>query len=89
MAAITLEKLKNDQLALAVASALAVANETAISQGADPRKSIVTINEENALTGRLWRIHYGPRDYVNVRGGDLIIWIDDATSEVTRITHGQ
>ena len=61
MAAVSLEEMQRDRLVMSVAKALALANETALAQGTDPAESLVTITEESPATGRLWRVHYGPR----------------------------
>jgi hypothetical protein len=37
----------------------------------------------------LWRIHYGPKDYVGRRGGDLIIEVDPADASVKQVLRGQ
>jgi hypothetical protein len=89
MATGTLEDLKQDKLVMSVARALAAANEAALAHGAQPADSVVTITEELSSNGRCWRIHYGPRDFVNRRGGDLTIFIDDETGAVQRILRGQ
>lgn len=85
----TIEKLQKDALAMSVASAVAVANEAAIAQGRDPEKSLITIAEENSPSGTVWRISYVPRDYVNRRGGDLIVLVDSSSQTVQRILRGQ
>ena len=85
----SLTELQQDPLAMSVARALAVANETALKNGTDPAASLVTITEETSATGRLWRIHYGPRDYIGRRGGDLIVLVDERTEAVQRIIRGQ
>jgi hypothetical protein len=36
----------------------------------------------------LWRVNYGPKDYINLRGGDLIIDVN-ATGKIERILWGQ
>jgi hypothetical protein len=87
MSTVTLEDMQQDHLVLSVARALALANEAALVQGTEPTNSLVTISEEKSATGRVWRIHYGPRDYVNRRGGDLIVLVDETT--VRRIIRGQ
>ena len=89
MATITLKELQQDHLVMSVARALALANEAALKQGTVPADSLVTITEETSSTGRLWRIQYGPRDYVGRRGGDLIVLVDEATEAVQRIIRGQ
>lgn len=89
MPAITLEGIQQDRLALSVARALALANEAAIAQGTEPANSLVSITEEASPAGRLWRIHYGPRDYIGRRGGDLIVLVDECGEAVQRIIRGQ
>jgi hypothetical protein len=89
MATITLEEMQQDQLVMSVARALAVANEAALAQGIDPADSLVTITEETSSAGRLWRIHYGPRDYIGRRGGDLIVIVDEGSHAIQRIIRGQ
>src|SRR5438034_3471964 len=73
MSTVSLEAMQQDRLVMSVARALALANEAALAQATDPDNSLVTISEETSSAGRLWRIHYGPRDYVGRRGGDLIV----------------
>ncbi len=89
MATASLQEMQQDDLVMSVARALSLANETAQAQGTVPADALVTITEENSPGGRLWRIHYGPRDYVPRRGGDLIVVVDDAAQGVQRITRGQ
>jgi hypothetical protein len=74
---------------MSLAQALALANEAALTQGIKPADSSVTITEEASSAGRLWRIHYGPRDYVNRRGGDLIVLVDERSEAVQRVIRGQ
>ena len=74
---------------MAVARALALANEAALAEGVEPANSLVTITEEPSSAGRHWRIHYGPRDYVGRRGGDLIVLVDERGEGVQRIIRGQ
>ena len=89
MATATLEELQQDKLVMSVAHALALANETALAQGTEPADSLVTITEETSDDGRVWRIHYGPRNFVSRRGGDLIVLVDDRSAAVQRIIRGQ
>src|SRR3954468_6484603 len=77
MSTVTLEHMQQDQLVMSVARALTLANEAALAQGTEPANSLVTITEERSTAGRLWRVHYGPPDYVSRRGGDLIILVDE------------
>jgi hypothetical protein len=89
MATITLEALQQDPLAMSVARAVSLANETALAHGIDPAHSLMTITEECSAAGRVWRVHYGPRDFVGRRGGDLIVLVDERLATVVRIVRGQ
>jgi hypothetical protein len=84
-----LEAIQRDNLAMAVARALAVANEAASVRGVNVDESLVTISEEWTPAGRLWRIHYGPREYLRRRGGDLFVVVDEASGTVQRVLKGQ
>jgi len=88
MATLTREDSRN-QLVASVARALTLANDAVTAEGTDPADSLVTISEEAATTGRIWRIHYGPRDYIGRRGGDLIVLVDEDQDTVQRVIRGQ
>lgn len=89
MSTISLEEMRNDTLVMSVAQALSVANEAAITHGTELANSLVTITEERIPEGRQWRIHYGPRDYIGRRGGDLIVLVDEQSASVKRVIRGQ
>jgi len=84
-----LEEIAQDELAVGVARALAIANHTAASHGTNLQHSLVTITEDAPPPHRRWRVHYGPRDYVGRRGGDLIVIVDETTGQTDRILRGQ
>jgi hypothetical protein len=85
----SLEELQEDRLVMSVARALALANEAAVAHGVEPADSLVTISEESSVEGRIWRINYGPRDYVGRRGGDLIVLVGEGSQAVQRVIRGQ
>jgi len=89
MATITVEALQHDPLAMSIARAVSLANKAALAHGVDPAHSMITITDECLPTGRVWRIHYGPRDFVGRRGGDLIVLVDERLDAVLRIVRGQ
>jgi citrate lyase beta subunit len=89
MSAFTLKEMQQDNLVMSVARALALANEAALARGVEPAKAIVSITEDTSSPNRLWRIHYGRRDYVNRRGGDLTVFVDERGEAVQRILRGQ
>jgi hypothetical protein len=76
-------------MAMSVAQALVVANVAATERGRDPSESLVTISEDLGETGRIWRIQYGPRDYIARRGGDLIVLVDEKTGTIQQVLRGQ
>lgn len=89
MATVSFEDIQQDRLVMSVARALTLANEAALAEGTEPDHSLVTITEEASPAGRLWRIHYGPRDYIGRRGGDLIVLVDEGSEGIQRIIRGQ
>jgi hypothetical protein len=89
MATVSLDDLQHDNLAMSVARALALANDAAEAHGTAPAESLVSISEESSAGGRVWRVHYGPRDYVSRRGGDLTVYVDDRGQAVQRVIRGQ
>ena len=89
MPELTLEAMQRDNLVMSVARALALANETALAQGVEPANSLVTIAEDTSSSNRWWRIHYGRRDYVHHRGGDLTVFVDERGESIQRILRGQ
>ena len=88
MAIATLEALQSDRIVMSVARALAVANEAAIAHGTEPAQSLISITEESSPAGPVWRIDYIKRDYVNRRGGDLIVLVDGVSQTVQRVLRG-
>ena len=84
-----LDVIQHDKLAMTVAHALAIANGAATAHGVALDKSLITISEQATSNGRLWHIHYGPRDYINRRGGDLTIVVDEKAGKVESMLRGQ
>ena len=70
-----------DDIAVSLARVIASANKCARELGVDVPQSVISITRHSANGGWLWRINYGPKDYVNRRGGDVLIEVDvhDAT----------
>ena len=89
MSTLTLEEIQEDRLVMSVARALVLANEAAVAEGIIPADSLVTIFEEPTNAEGEWRIHYGPRDYIGRRGGDLMILVDERAGAVRQIIRGQ
>jgi len=69
MAVALAAEVLQDELAVSLARAMAAANKKARELGVDVLESLISITQ-HSLNGRsIWRINYGPRDYVNRRGG--------------------
>jgi hypothetical protein len=78
-----------DDLAVSHARALAAANRCARDSGVDVTQSLITITQRALDSGILWRINYGPRDYVGHRGGDLLIEVDPDDATIKQVLQGQ
>jgi hypothetical protein len=85
----TLEAIQNDSLALSVAYAITLADQEAVARGVILADSLVSVAEDSPPPARTWRVHYGPRNYLNRRGGDLTVFVDELAGEVRRILRGQ
>jgi len=77
-----------DDMAVALARVMATANKRARELGIDVVQSLITISQQfdNGLN---WRVNYGPRDYLNRRGGDLMIDISGEDMKIKQVLRGQ
>lgn len=82
-------EILQDNLALSLARALAAANKKARELGIDVVQSLISITQLTLNGGSLWRINYGPKDYVNRRGGDLIIDVNSHDAMIKQVLRGQ
>jgi hypothetical protein len=78
-----------DEIAVSLARAMAAANRRARESGIDVLQSLITITQGSFNGGLVWRINYGPKDYVGRRGGDLIIEVDSDDASIKRVLWGQ
>jgi hypothetical protein len=74
-----------DSIAVSLACVIAVANRRARQLGIDVHQSLITITQYFPDGGVLWRINYGPKDYIGRRGGDLIIEVDPSDVSIKRV----
>ena len=72
-----------------VAEVLASANRKAKELGIDVPTSLITVSQHLANGVWLWRVHYGARDYIGRRGGDLMIDLDGVNADIKQVLHGQ
>jgi len=89
MATVLSKETLQDEIAVSVAEVLASANRKAKELGVDVKESLITVSQHLAKGVWLWRVHYGARDYVGRRGGDLMIDIDPRGADIKQILHGQ
>ncbi len=78
-----------DELAVSLASVVAAANARARAAGVDVRQSLITITQQVLESGSIWRVNYGPKDYVGRRGGDFIVEVDPTSAQIKRVLQGQ
>lgn len=89
MAATLTAEVLQDDIAVSLARAMATANKRARELGVDVLQSLITITQQVSDGTVLWRINYGPKDYVGRRGGDLIIEIDPYNASIRQVLRGQ
>lgn len=89
MAATLTADVLQDDLAVSLACALASANKRACESGIDVVQSLITITQCPFDGKLLWRINYGPKDYVGRRGGDLIVEVDPSDASIKQALRGQ
>jgi hypothetical protein len=78
-----------DDIAVSLARAMAAANKRARELGIDVLQPIITITQYSLGDDSVWRINYGPKDYVGRRGGDLIIEVDPTDATIKHVRWGQ
>ncbi len=89
MAATLTVDVLQDTIAVSLASVITIANRRARELGVDVLQSLITITQHVSNGSVLWRINYGPKDYVGRRGGDLIIEVDPSSASIKRVLWGQ
>lgn len=89
MAAILSAEVLQDDIAVSLARALAAANKRAREMGVNLIQSLITITQHPFNDNVIWRINYGPKEYVGRRGGDLIVEVDPIDASIKRVLHGQ
>ena len=87
MATLSTDVLQDD-IAVSLARVMTTANKRARELGVDILQSLITITQhfENGL---LWRINYGPKDYIGKRGGDLMIEVGGEDLKIKQVLRGQ
>lgn len=78
-----------DQVAVSLARVMASANRRARELGVDVLDSAISISQHFLNGGWVWRVSYGPKDYVSRRGGDLIVHVNPEDAAVQQVLRGQ
>ncbi len=89
MSATPVAEVTHDPLALLLAQIITKANERARELGVDVLQSLISISQRYCASDAVWRINYGPKDYVGRRGGDLIIDVDPSDLSIKQVLWGQ
>ena len=87
MATLSSDVLQDD-LAVTLARVMAAANKRARELGVDILQSFITITQQFD-NGINWRVNYGARDYINQRGGDVIIEVNGEDMKINQVLRGQ
>ena len=77
-----------DDIAVSLARVMATANKRARELDVDIIQSLITITQ-HFNNGLLWRINYGPKDYIGKRGGDLLIEVGGEDMKIKQVLRGQ
>ena len=89
MAAVLTKETLSDEIAVTMAQIVAAANRRAKELGVEAADSLITVSQHLAKGKWLWRVHYGRRNYIGHRGGDLMIDIDPKNAGVKQVLRGQ
>jgi hypothetical protein len=89
MTATMTEEVLQDGMAVSVARILAAANRHARALGVNVPQSIVTIRQDSADGESFWSVNYGPNNYLECRGGDLLIEVNSSDGGIRRVLRGQ
>ena len=88
MSAVLTAEVLQDELAVSLARIIAAANKSAREARVNVAESLVTITQIS--NGDLyWRVNYGPKDYINQRGGDVLVDVDAGDAHIRQILRGQ
>lgn len=89
MTTILAAEVLQDDLAVSLARAMAAANKKARQLGVDVIQSLISITQHTEDGSTVWRINYGPKDYINRRGGDILIEVNMQKATVINVLRGQ
>jgi len=87
MVALSTDVLQDD-LAVTLARVMAAANKRARELGVDVVQSFISVTQQFD-NGSNWRVNYGSRDYINRRGGDIMIDVNGEDMKIKQVLRGQ
>lgn len=89
MAATLTADVLQDDIAVSLARAMAAANKRARESGVDVLSSLITVTQRVFDGKSMWRINYGPKDYIGRRGGDFVVDVDAKDASIKQVLRGQ
>ena len=89
MSALLTMDVLQDEIAVSLARVVAVANRRAREAGVDLPQSLITITQGPLNGGSIWRINYGPKEYLGRRGGDFIVEVDPTDASIRGVLRSQ
>ena len=89
MAATLTANVLEDEIAVSLARGIAAANQRAYELGIDVAQSLITIRQRPKNGIVFWQINYGPKGYINLRGGDLMIDVNPNNGAIEQVRWGQ
>lgn len=89
MAVMLTAEVYQDDIAVTLANVLATANKRASEMGVDVAESLLTLTQRVVDDVLVWRINYGPKEYINRRGGDLVVDVAATSGKVAQVLWGQ
>ncbi len=78
-----------DDMAVSIARVMAAANVRARELEVDVLQSLISLTQHFESEHWVWRVNYGPKDFVGRRGGDLIVDVNPSDARIERILWGQ
>ncbi|GEM_PF-391136 len=78
-----------DDIAVAIARAIASANKRARELNIDVMESTISLTQHLHNNSWVWRVNYGAKDYIGRRGGDLIVEVNPKDFTILRVLWGQ
>lgn len=82
-------EILQDDLAVTLARIMAAANKRASEAGIDVHQSLISITQLYREDDFVWRVNYGPKEYIGRRGGDLMVEVEPRRGTVLKVLRGQ